>query len=220
MNKFAKISSPMLILMGCLQAIPAAAQTANRTWVSGAGDDGNPCSLAAPCKSFAGALTKTVANGIINCLAPGGFGAVNITKSVTIDCGGVFGGVLAPGFDGITINGAGIVVNIRNLSIEGMGTGRIGIKFINGAVLRIEKTNIHGFQASQAIGVNFAPPAGLCSRLDSAIVQLCCSQPYPGFLAVTFQELESIITPPGLDTSQAVPSGLRRFRRGAAPLVR
>src|SRR5215210_6711056 len=174
MNKFAKISPAMLILMAWLQAIPVEAQTANRTWVSGAGDDGNPCSLAAPCKTFAGALTKTVANGIINCLAPGGFGAVNITKSVTIDCGGVFGGILAPGFDGITINGAGIVVNLRNLSIEGMGTGKIGIKFINGAVLRIEKTNIHGFQGSQAIAVNFAPPNGVSAELyieDSVITE-------------------------------------------------
>lgn len=174
MYRLARIGAPALLLVICLQSVAAEAQTANRTWVSGGGDDANPCSLAAPCKTFANALTKTVANGIINCLAPGGFGTAFINKSITIDCGGAFGGILAPGLNGITVNGAGIVVNIRNLSIEGMGTGKIGIHFINGAVLRIEKTIIHGFQASQAIGVNFAPPAGVSAELyieDSVITE-------------------------------------------------
>ena len=68
-----------------LQAAPVHAQ-ASRTWVSGVGDDANPCSRTAPCKTFAGAISKTAVNGEINCLDPGGFGAVTITKSITIDC--------------------------------------------------------------------------------------------------------------------------------------
>ena len=59
---------------------------ASRIWVSGVGDDANPCSRTAPCTTFAGAISKTAANGIINCLDPGGFGEVTITKSITIDC--------------------------------------------------------------------------------------------------------------------------------------
>jgi hypothetical protein len=66
-------------------AAPAQAQ-ATRTWVSGVGDDANPCSRTAPCKTFAGAISKTALNGEINCLDPGGFGAITITKSITIDC--------------------------------------------------------------------------------------------------------------------------------------
>jgi len=54
---------------------------AMRTWVSGVGDDINPCSRTAPCKTFAGAISKTAKNGEINCLDPAGFGAVTITKS-------------------------------------------------------------------------------------------------------------------------------------------
>jgi hypothetical protein len=73
-----------------LIADPAYAQ-ASRTWVSGVGDDANPCSRTAPCKTFAGAISKTAVNGEINCLDPGGFGAVTITKSITIDCHEVFG---------------------------------------------------------------------------------------------------------------------------------
>ena len=66
---------------------------ATRTWVSGVGDDVNPCSRTAPCKTFAGAISKTATNGEINCLDPGGFGAVTITKSITIDCGQLYGGL-------------------------------------------------------------------------------------------------------------------------------
>ena len=79
-----------------LWAMPASAQ-ATRTWVSGVGDDVNPCSRTAPCKTFAGAISKTAAGGEINCLDPGGFGAVTITKAMTIDCNYTEGGVLVWG---------------------------------------------------------------------------------------------------------------------------
>jgi hypothetical protein len=67
-----------------LYAAPAQAQ-ATRTWVSGVGDDANPCSRTAPCKTFAGAISKTAPGGEIDALDPGGFGALTITKSITID---------------------------------------------------------------------------------------------------------------------------------------
>src|SRR4051812_27213161 len=88
------------ILIATLQ-IGAAQAQATRTWVSGVGDDANPCSRTAPCKTFAGAISKTAAGGEINCIDPGGFGAVTITKSMTIDGGGTFGSVLAAGTTGI-----------------------------------------------------------------------------------------------------------------------
>src|SRR5262249_26684672 len=102
-----------------------ASAQATRTWVSGVGDDANPCSRTAPCKTFAGAISKTAANGEINCLDPGGFGAVTITKSITIDCYGVLAGVLVSGTNGIIVNDSGansIVVTLRNLDINGLGT--------------------------------------------------------------------------------------------------
>src|SRR5258708_4355110 len=70
---------------------------ASRTWVSGVGDDANPCSRTAPCKTFAGAISKTANLGEIDCLDPGGFGAVTITKSITINCDSGPGGVLVSG---------------------------------------------------------------------------------------------------------------------------
>src|SRR5215471_9230923 len=82
---------------------PAYAQ-ATRTWVSGVGDDANPCSRTAPCKTFAGAISKTAASGEINCLDPGGFGAVTITKSITISCEAGTAGVLVSGTNGINVN--------------------------------------------------------------------------------------------------------------------
>src|SRR5687768_10234879 len=77
---------------------------ATRTWVSGVGDDVNPCSRTAPCKTFAGAISKTATNGEINCLDPAGYGAVTITKSITIDCEDTQGSILSSGTTGIIIN--------------------------------------------------------------------------------------------------------------------
>jgi len=66
-----------------------------RTWVSGVGDDANPCSRTAPCHSFAGAISKTAAGGEINVMDGGGYGVVTITKSISIIAGGAQGGVAA-----------------------------------------------------------------------------------------------------------------------------
>ena len=144
----------MLALL--LAATPAHAQ-ASRTWVSGVGDDANPCSRTAPCKTFAGAISKTAAGGEIDCLDPGGFGAVTITKSITIDGGGTLGSVLVSGTNAINVSGAGIIVRLRNLSLEGIGTGLVGINATNVTALFIENCTIANFNAGPALGINFAP---------------------------------------------------------------
>src|SRR5437667_6148913 len=120
---------------------------ATRTWVSGVGDDANPCSRTAPCKTFAGAISKTIASGIINCIDPGGFGAVTITKSITIDCFNTVAGVLAAGTNGINIPTAGLVVNLRGLDIEGVGSGLIGVNITGASTVRIDRSNVFGFKA-------------------------------------------------------------------------
>src|SRR5947208_13998004 len=100
----------------------AAQAQATRTWVSGVGDDANPCSRTAPCKTFAGAISKTAPSGEINCLDPGGFGAVTITKAITIDGGGgQVASVLVSGTNGIIIAAGGSdVVNLVNLRFQGL----------------------------------------------------------------------------------------------------
>src|SRR3954465_12102451 len=95
--------APALVLVALVLPSSAFGQ-ATRTWVSGVGDDANPCSRTAPCKTFAGAISKTAARGEINCIDPGGFGAVTITKNITIDCGGTFGSILAAGTNGVNVN--------------------------------------------------------------------------------------------------------------------
>src|SRR3954452_23342118 len=87
-----------------LASAPASAQ-ATRTWVSGVGDDANPCSRTAPCKTFAGAISKTAAGGEMNCLDPGGFGGVTTIKAMTFNCGYTLGSILVAGVPGITVNG-------------------------------------------------------------------------------------------------------------------
>ena len=133
---------------------------ATRTWVSGVGDDVNPCSRTAPCKTFAGAISKTAAGGEIDCLDPGGFGGVTITKSITIDCNGVVGSALFTGAtSGISVNGTDIVVTLRNIQINGSGTGLVGVRFVNGRRLILE--NVLVSQSAQTgVLVNAMAGAG------------------------------------------------------------
>src|SRR5215212_9301813 len=113
-----------------LLATSAHAQ-ATRTWVSGVGDDANPCSRTAPCKTFSGAISKTAVNGEINCLDPAGFGQVTITKSITIDCRFTHGGILSASTNGVNIafnnflsaNETRKSVRLRGLAIQGADTG-------------------------------------------------------------------------------------------------
>ena len=134
---------------------PAFAQ-ASRTWVSGAGSDTNPCSRAAPCQTFAGALSQTSAGGEINCLDSGGFGSVTITTSLSIQCDNTESGVLvSSGIDGITVNaGPSDVVFLSGLDFQGLGTGLNGINFIGGKALHVSNVTIRGFTKN---GISFAP---------------------------------------------------------------
>jgi hypothetical protein len=120
---------------------------ASRTWVSGVGDDANPCSRTAPCKTFAGAISKTAAGGEIDALDPAGFGAVTITKAITLDGGGgQVASVLVSGTNGIVVQaGPSDVVILRNLRINGIGTGINGIRFLSGKDLNVENCYIFGF---------------------------------------------------------------------------
>src|ERR1044071_276216 len=112
MLKFGSILK-WLTVMTFMLALSCIAQAQSRTWVSGVGDDLNPCSRTAPCKTFAGAISKTSAGGIINCIDPGGFGTVTITKSIEIDCLNTKAGMLAAGTNGVNVNAAGITVVLR-----------------------------------------------------------------------------------------------------------
>jgi hypothetical protein len=159
----------------CLGAVAMAAPSdasaqATRTWVSGVGDDVNPCSRTAPCKTFAGAISKTAAGGEIDCLDPGGFGGVTITKSITIDCNGVIGSALFAGAtSGISVNGTDIVVTLRNLQVNGAGTGLVGIRFVNGKRLILE--NVLVAQAAQTgILVNAMAGTGAVVINNSQII--------------------------------------------------
>jgi hypothetical protein len=120
---------------------------ASRTWVSGVGDDANPCSRTAPCKTFAGAISKTAPGGEIDALDPGGFGALTITKAITIDGGGgQVASVLVAGTNGIVVQaGPSDVVILRNLRINGIGSGFNGVRFLSGKDLNIESCYIFGF---------------------------------------------------------------------------
>ncbi len=151
------ISRLLAVLLVLVFSSMAQAQ-ATRTWVSGVGDDANPCSRTAPCKTFAGAISKTAAKGEINVLDPGGFGGVTITKSITISSEGFEAGVLVSGTNAIVVN-AGIadVVILRGLDIEGLGTGLNGIRFLGGRALHVEDCTINNFTGK---AIEFSPSAG------------------------------------------------------------
>lgn len=141
----------LCVVIACVFALPAFADAqATRTWVSGVGDDVNPCSRTAPCKTFAGAISKTAMNGEINCLDPAGFGAVTITKSITIDCEDTQGSILAAFTNGFIVNitsatDAKKAVKLRGININGAATGINGIKVLAANSLNIEDVVIDGF---------------------------------------------------------------------------
>src|SRR4051812_38831909 len=142
MNKF-RFTIQMLAVAIFVFAFASMAQAqATRTWVSGVGDDANPCSRTAPCKTFAGAISKTATDGEIDALDSGGFGAVTITKSITIDGDSNLAGILAAGTTGVIVNlstpGTTNSVQLRNLSINGAGSGTNGIRIIGGTNTDVE----------------------------------------------------------------------------------
>jgi len=155
------LSISLTLLVICLWSSATQAQ-ATRTWVSGVGDDANPCSRTAPCKTFAGAISKTAAGGEIDALDPGGYGAVTITKAITIDGGGgQVASVLVSGTNGIVVAaGPTDVVTLRNLRLDGIrgtGTGGLnGVRYSSGAALHVENCNIFGFTGD---GINVATSA-------------------------------------------------------------
>jgi len=160
MNKFRFTLNALAIAAFMLAVASMAQAQATRTWVSGVGDDVNPCSRTAPCKTFAGAISKTADGGEIDCLDPGGFGTVTITKSITIDGGGTFGSILASGTNGVNVNdsasgAAGTkIVQLRNLSINGATTGLIGVNITSAGTVFIENCVIFGFKAGSGRGIS------------------------------------------------------------------
>ncbi|MCP3168707.1 right-handed parallel beta-helix repeat-containing protein [Myxococcus qinghaiensis] len=141
----------------CLLLGSSASAQATRTWVSGVGDDANPCSRTAPCKTFAGAISKTAAGGEIDALDPGGYGTVTITKAMTIDGGPYAGGILSSGTNGVIVNAPGATVILRNVTINGGTTGLDGIRILAASKVHVEGGSIQGFTGA---GIHVLPGAG------------------------------------------------------------
>jgi hypothetical protein len=155
----------VLVFM-CAFASLAQAQ-ASRTWVSGVGDDVNPCSRTAPCKTFAGAISKTAACGEISVLDPGGYGAVTITKSITIDGTGTMASILASLTTGVIINAAATdVITLRGLSINGFCNGIRGINVLSAKTVNVEDVVIFRF-ANEAMLVN--DPNGIAVNVRNCV---------------------------------------------------
>ena len=148
----------LLVAVSTFTAVSSASAQATRTWISGVGDDANPCSRTAPCKTWAGAISKTAAGGEINALDAGPFGPVTIGKAMTLDGNGSFAGISATINNGILVNaGANDVVIVRNVHITGNGSAVSGIRFNSGKALHVEESTIRGFTS---FGLDFRPSAG------------------------------------------------------------
>ena len=155
MSKFRFTIKVMAIAIFMFATVSIAQAQASRTWVSGVGDDANPCSRTAPCKTWAGAISKTAACGEIDALDPGGFGAVTITKSITLDGTGTFASILASLVNGIIINAAATdVITIRGISINGFCNGINGINILQAKTVNVEDCVIFRFNTGNGITEN------------------------------------------------------------------
>jgi hypothetical protein len=154
-----------------LTGASSASAQATRTWVSGVGDDANPCSRTEPCKTWQGAMDKTLIGGEIDALDPGAYGAVMITKSITLDGGGEHASILVPGLTGVAVNiPAGNAndpnqrVVLRNIGINGAGsngtvgtsTGVNGVRIDSARAVHVENVRIANFVQN---GIDFTPVA-------------------------------------------------------------
>jgi hypothetical protein len=139
-----------------------------RTYVSGSGSDSNQCSVTSPCKTFQGALNRTLPGGEIYVLNSANYGQVTINKAVTITSEGAVAGVLASSGVGITISaGPSDVINLRGLDIDGGNTGLVGVQFNSGQALNMQKSVVRGFTNA---GIVFGPnSAGMLFVSDTAL---------------------------------------------------
>jgi Right handed beta helix region len=171
MNKF-RFTIKVLVIAIFMFAFASITQAqASRTWVSGVGDDANPCSRTAPCKTWAGAISKTAPCGEIDALDPGGFGAVTITKSITLDGTGTMASILASLTTGIIINAAATdVITIRGISINGFCNGIRGINVIQAKTVNIEDCVIFRF-ANEGILVNETSSTELNLNVRESVIR-------------------------------------------------
>jgi hypothetical protein len=166
-----------------LLSVPGNAQTA-RTWVSGVGSDSGTCSRSAPCMTFTYALSQTSAGGEINCLDPGGFGAVTITMALTINCEGTLGSVLVSGTNGIVVQaGTGDIVTLKGLEFEGLGTGLNAVRFLSGKELHMHKFQIRHFTNS---GIDIEPSNSTRVLLADGYISDCGTG--TGFAAILVRQ--------------------------------
>ena len=169
-----------LFVVTFILVLASAAQAQTRTWVSGVGDDLNPCSRTAPCKTFAGAINKTAKDGEISVLDPGGYGAVTITKSIYINGthGAGYGSILASGVNGIIINITDVndvrkAVRLRALDINGASTGINGISILAANDVWVEDSVIDGFTGNgttTGIGIRVATGATINVNVHDTMI--------------------------------------------------
>ena len=170
MRRLSLLATVVGFAIPLLTAVSAHAQ-ATRTWVSGVGDDFNPCSRTAPCKTFAGAISKTATNGEINCLDGGGFGAVTILKAITISCEVGTAGITVSGTNAIVVNApAGSNVYLKGIDINGLNTGLNGISFLAGGGLVVDSCNIRGFNSTNGLGIRFVPSTNSTLNVINTVV--------------------------------------------------
>jgi hypothetical protein len=183
---------PSLVAVLLMGLASSASAQATRTWVSGVGDDANPGSRTAPCQTFAGVISKTAEKGVINVLDPGSYGAVTITKSVTIDGGGMEGNILVSGANGIVINAADDdVVILRNLQFEGLDTSLAAVKILNAGAVYLENCRIENFQ--HGVVENTSAATGTQIFLRDCLIQECTNEavslaPNPGAASAALLE--------------------------------
>jgi hypothetical protein len=176
MNKFRFTLAPLAIMAFTLIVSSSAQAQTTRTWVSGTGDDVNPCSRTAPCKTFAGAIIKTAEDGEIDVLDPGGFGPLTINKSITIDGSSIgTGGIINPSGHGVVINIVSSTdtrksVTLRNLSIQGAGSGLRGVRIFAADRVYIENCLITGQNGSPGHGIDDARTAGGILEVDNTTI--------------------------------------------------
>jgi len=138
------LSLTAVTMLALLHAAPARA--VSKVWVADTGVDGASCgAVSSPCATFQRAHDNVAAGGEIGVLTPGDYGQVTINKSANFTNDNT--GEAAVLGHGISIAaGAGDIVSLRGLVIDGQGGATAGVFVVSASAVHIQNSVIRNFE--------------------------------------------------------------------------
>ena len=144
----------------CVASVSPSYAVLKTVFVSGAGSDGNPCSLTQPCRTIGYAVGTVATGGTVSCLDAGPYDEASpINSPFTVDCRGV---VYAVGNSfAFSVQTSGTLVTFRNVIFDGALAGTGAVTISGGSRVIFENCTFQNFTAAPGTAILFAPSAAV-----------------------------------------------------------